>query len=86
MPPRPTCKPDGKEIRALIRERGYSVPAFARKIGRPGSAGYINNINSGLVDRVSVDYLRMIASKGQPSGAPVDLTDKGATPSTPATK
>ena len=34
MPPLPTAQPDGPEIRRLIRERGYSVTDFARRIGR----------------------------------------------------
>jgi len=31
------------------------------------------------------DYLAIIASKGKPAGAPGDITNKGATPETPAT-
>ncbi len=34
MPPVPTALPDGPAIRALIRERGYTVTDFARKLGR----------------------------------------------------
>ena len=32
------------------------------------------------------DYLAIIAAKGQPAGSPGDITNKGATPDTPATK
>jgi len=31
------------------------------------------------------DYLAIIAAKGQPAGSPGDITNKGATPVTPAT-
>ncbi len=34
MPPVPTASPDGPAIRRLIRERGYTVTGFARKLGR----------------------------------------------------
>jgi hypothetical protein len=34
MPPVPTALPDGPQIRQLIRDRGYTVTEFARKLGR----------------------------------------------------
>ena len=34
MPPVPTAHPDGPKIHGLIKERGYSITDFARRIGR----------------------------------------------------
>ena len=60
MPVIPTCQPDGPKIRGLIRERGYSVSGFARKIGRPQSARSMRNICTGRT-RISVEFLRQVA-------------------------
>jgi transcriptional regulator with XRE-family HTH domain len=40
MPDIPTALPDGPRIRALIRERGYSIKGVARKIGCKPSSIY----------------------------------------------
>lgn len=59
MPLVPTARPDGPEIRRLIRERGYTVKRFGQKIGRnPGSI-----VNLTCQDRrVSVVFIRQIAT------------------------
>ena len=56
----PMCHPDGELIRKLIYQRGHTMAGFARKIGRPQSAGSIRNICSGRTD-VSVEFMRQIA-------------------------
>ena len=61
MPPRPTCQPDGPEIKRRIFARGYSMAAFARKIGRPQSATTMRNICMVNADRASVEFIRQIA-------------------------
>jgi DNA-binding XRE family transcriptional regulator len=58
MPPVPTAKPDGAKIGELIRERGYTVTDFARKIGRHRQA--IWNI-TGYAPDTSITFLRQIA-------------------------
>jgi IS30 family transposase len=60
MPPVPTAKPDGPKIHALIRERGYSVTDFARRLARhPQSIWVI----TGRTDRpvASKKFIRQIA-------------------------
>jgi transcriptional regulator with XRE-family HTH domain len=58
MPVVATAKPDGAKIRALIKERGYTVTEFARKIGRARQS--IWNI-AGYELPVSITFLRQIA-------------------------
>jgi hypothetical protein len=60
MPPIPTCQPDGPKIGALIKARGYNVPEFARKIGRPQSGNSLWNIISAR-RRCSIAQIRQIA-------------------------
>ena len=60
MPPLPTAQPDGPKIHRLIKERGYSVTDFARRIGRhPQSIWVI----TGRADRpvASTRFIRQIA-------------------------
>ena len=54
------CQPDGARIRELIRERGYSMAGFARKIRRPQSVGTIRNICA-CRQTASVELVRQIA-------------------------
>jgi plasmid maintenance system antidote protein VapI len=58
MPNVPTAIPDGPKIRELIRERGYSVTGFARRLGRHPQA--IWNI-TGYEPPTSEKFIRQIA-------------------------
>lgn len=72
MPPLPIAQPDGPEIRRLIRERGYSVTDFARKIGRhPQSIWVI----TGRSDKppASQKFIRQIAR--ELGVRPCDISD-----------
>ena len=40
MPDIPTALPDRVKVRALIRERGFSIGGIARRIGRPPNTIY----------------------------------------------
>lgn len=40
MPDTPTALPDRAKVRALIRERGFSITGAARRIGRPRATLY----------------------------------------------
>jgi hypothetical protein len=58
MPNVPTAIPDGPKIHALIRERGYSVTGFARRLARHPQS--IWNI-TGYEPPTSIAFLRQIA-------------------------
>ena len=58
MPLVPTARPDGPKIRELIRERGYSVTDFARRLARhPQSIWTI----TGQEPPTSKKFIRQIA-------------------------
>jgi hypothetical protein len=58
MPLVPTARPDGPKIRGLIRERGYSVTDFARRLARhPQSIWTI----TGQEPPTSKKFIRQIA-------------------------
>jgi hypothetical protein len=58
MPNVPTATPDGPKIRGLIRERGYSVTGFARRLARhPQSIWTI----TGQEPPTSEKFIRQIA-------------------------
>ena len=87
MPPLPTAQPDGPEIRRLIRERGYSVTDFARRLGRhPQSIWVI----TGRADRpaASTRFISQIARElGVRPSQISDMDDdseSGAEPKVPA--
>ena len=55
----PGCQPDGPAIRALIWDRGVSVPEFARSIGRKKTTIWGILANG---DRASITSIRQIAA------------------------
>jgi hypothetical protein len=74
MPLVPTAKPDGPRIRELIRDRGYSVTDFARRLARHPQA--IWNI-TGYEPPTSEKFIRQIARElGVRPSDISDMTDE----------
>ena len=73
MPDIPTALPDRVKIRALIRERGYSVTDVARKIGRP--PGTLFAITGRQPKPTGVTLLRQLAAALSTQRKPVSVSD-----------
>lgn len=61
MPAVPAVTPDGAKIRKLIRDGGWSIPGFTRRLKNPkrGPRTIYNVVNNN--QRVSVELGRQIA-------------------------
>jgi hypothetical protein len=75
MPVKPMCQPRGPVIRELIRNRGYTIAGFSRKINHPQSVDTIRNICLAKSQRCSVEFIRKIAKGLSTPRRPVKPSD-----------